>query len=96
MKVTILGFRKGKTKNGRDYVQYYFSKNFTDYEIENSECAGITCGSEFSYRDYNLHPGDVCDFQYEPGFEGRATLADVVVLKDAINEKLKENEKAKG
>lgn len=92
MKVTIIGIRKGKTKNGRDYFQYYFSKNFTDYEMENSECAGFITGSEFTYRDYKLHPGDECDFQYEPGYEGKATLSDVVVLKDAINSKL--NEKA--
>lgn len=88
MKVTILGIRKAKTKSGRDFCQYYFSKNFTGYEMENSDCAGLVVGSEFSYRDYNLHPGDVCDFQYEPGYEGRATLADVAVLKDAVNEKL--------
>lgn len=88
MKVTILGIRKSKTKSGREFTQYYFSKNFTAYEMENSDCAGLVVGSEFSYRDYHLHPGDICDFQYEPGFEGKATLSDVIVLKDAINEKL--------
>lgn len=93
MKVTIVGIKKAKTKSGREFCQYYFSKNFTDYEMENSDCAGLTVGSEFSYKDYKLHPGDVCDFQYEPGFDNKATLADVAVLKDAVNEKLKENGK---
>lgn len=81
MKVTIIGIKKAKTKNGRDFCQYYFRKAFTDYEMENSDCLGFAVGSEFSYKDYNLKPGDECDFCYEPGFEGKATLSDVVVLK---------------
>lgn len=93
MKVTVIGVKKARTKNGRDFCQYYFEKPFTDYEVENGDCAGMNVGSEFSYRDYGLKPGDVCDFQYEPGFDNKATLSDVVVLKDAINEKLEKNAK---
>lgn len=81
MKVTIIGVKKAKTKNGKDFCQYYFQKAFTGYEVENSECFGFAVGSEFSYNDYGLKPGDECDFLYEPGFEGKATLSDVVVLK---------------
>lgn len=81
MKVTIIGIKKAKTKNGKDFCQYYFQKAFTGYEVENSECLGFAVGSEFSYNDYGLKPGDECDFLYEPGFEGKATLSDVVVLK---------------
>lgn len=81
MKVFIIGIKKAKTKNGRDFCQYYFQKAFTDYEMQNSDCIGMVVGSEFSYKDYNLKPGDECDFMYEPGFEGKATLSDVVVLK---------------
>lgn len=92
MKVTIIGIKKAKTKNGREFSQYYFEKPFTDYEMENSDCAGMTVGSEFSYKDFGLKPGDVCDFQYEPGFDNKATLTDVVVLKEAVAEKLKEKE----
>lgn len=94
MKVTILGFRKAQTKNGRGFVQYYFKKDFSDYDLNNSECNGELVGSEFSYKDYNLKVGDVCDFQYEPGFNERATLSDVIVLKDAVKEQLKEHGKA--
>lgn len=95
MKVFISGIKKAKTKNGRDFCQYYFEKAFTDYEKENSDCLGMAVGSEFSYKDYGLKPGDVCDFQYEPGFEGKATLSDVVVLKpnDSAGKNTKESEK---
>ncbi|MDE7021115.1 MAG: hypothetical protein K2P23_09490, partial [Lachnospiraceae bacterium] len=87
MKVFIIGIKKAKTKNGRDFCQYYFQKAFTDYEMQNSDCIGMVVGSEFSYKDYNLKPGDECDFMYEPGFEGKATLSDVVVLKPVGNGK---------
>lgn len=85
MKVTIIGIKKAQTKNKKNFCQYYFQKAFTDYEMENSDCLGFVVGSEFSYRDYNLKPGDVCDFMYEPGYEGKATLSDVVVLKPNDN-----------
>lgn len=97
MKVTIIGVSAGKTKTGRDYWRLFFSKQFSDYEISNSECAGLAVGSEFSYRNYNLAPGDECDLQYEPGYEGKAVLSDVVVLKPAGGvpfDKEKEKEKA--
>lgn len=89
MKVTILGVMKGTTKAGHSFFQYYYKKAFTDYESENNECSGMTCGNEFSYTDYNLKPGDECDFQYEPGFQGKATLSQVVVLKEAVAESVK-------
>lgn len=81
MKVTIIGIKKATTKNGKNFCEYYYQKNFTDYDIQNTDCAGFMVGSEFSYRDYGLKPGDECDFQYEPGFDGKATLSDVVVTK---------------
>lgn len=97
MKATVVGIMKGKTKNNKEFVRYNYTKNFTDYEMENGECAGVAVGTEFSYHDYNIKPGDVCDFQYEPGFEGRATLSDVVVLQSRLDDQLKakDTEKAK-
>lgn len=81
MKVTIVGIKKATTKNGKNFCQYFITKPFSDYDMEKSEVEGIQASSEFSYRDFNLKVGDVCDFQYEPGFDNKATLSDVVVLK---------------
>lgn len=89
MKVKIIGVMKGKNKAGKSFSQYYYQKEFTDYEAGNNDCAGMATGNEFSYTDYNLKPGDECDFQYEPGFQGRATLSEVVVLKEAVTESVK-------
>lgn len=81
MQVTIVGIRKGVTKNKKPCYNYYGLKDFSDYDMENSECEGQQPVSEFSYKDYGLSVGDVVDFQYEPGFEGRATLSNVVMIK---------------
>lgn len=89
MNVVIVGVMKGKTKAGNIFFQYYYKKAFTDYELANNDCVGMLTGNEFSYTDYNLKPGDECDFHYEPGFQGRATLSDVVVLKQAVEESVK-------
>lgn len=89
MKVKILGVMKGKNKAGKNFCQYHYQKPFTDYEADNNECSGMAVGTEFSYTDHNLKPGDECDFNYEPGFQGRATLSEVVVLKPAVEESAK-------
>lgn len=89
MKVKILGIKKGTTKGGKDFCQYYYQKPFTDYDMESNDCSGIMTGDEFSYTDFNLKPGDECDFHYEPGFQNKATLSDVVVLKSAVEDSVK-------
>lgn len=76
MKVTIVGVRQSESK-GRKAYNYFGLKDFTDYEIENSKCVGQMVVSEFSYTNFNLKPGDVVEFDYEPGFQGRATLTGV-------------------
>lgn len=83
MQVTIVGIRKGETKNKKPCFNYYGLRDFSDYDKENSECEGSQVIVEFSYKDYGLSVGDVVDFQYEPGFEGRATLSNVVMIKMA-------------
>lgn len=84
MKVRILGVRKSETK-GRRAFNYAAAKEYTQYEQENSDCEGEDVVSEFSYADYNLHPGDIVDFEYEPGYQGRATLTGVRMIEPAGN-----------
>lgn len=89
MDVKIIGVMKGTNKVGRSFCQIHYQKKFTDYESENNVCLGMAVGTEFSYTDYNLKPGDECEFQYEPGFQSRATLTNVVVKKSAVEESVK-------
>lgn len=80
MKVEIVGIRKGKTKNGKDFFNYYGLKEFSNYDQENGECDGRMPVDAFSYMDYGVAVGDIVDFQYEPGFEGKATLSNIVMI----------------
>ena len=93
MLVKILGVKKrtymGNDKRERTGFNYMGVKEFTDFEIENSECKGYDVVREFSSKDYAVEPGDVVEFLYEPGYEGRATLVGVrsVSMKDNPFEK---------
>ena len=86
MRVTIVGVRKSESK-GKAAFNYSGLKDFTAYELENSECEGEDVISEFSYTDYGLHSGDYVDFEYEPGFNGRASLVGVHMITPAGNPK---------
>lgn len=81
MKVEIVGVKKGQTKNGKDCFNYYGLKDFSDYDQENSQCEGQEVVKEFSYKDFGVKVGDEVEFQYEPGFEGKATLSNIQMLK---------------
>lgn len=84
--VKIVGVRSFKNKkNGRIGYTYYFTEDFSDYEEQSSEsCLGVSCGNEFSYQDFNVMPGDVVNFVYGKGFEGRAVLQDIQVVKPVM------------
>ena len=83
MKCIIVGIKKGKTKTGKDCFNYYALKDFSDYDMENSECKGQEPVSAFSYKDFSVEVGDLVDFRYEPGYEGKASLEDIVMIKPA-------------
>lgn len=81
MSVTIIGTRKGKTKDNSDAFMYYFSEPFTDYEASNGECLGSKCGSEYSRQDFGVKPGDVVDLIYSKGFQDKAVLSGMTIVK---------------
>lgn len=88
MQVTIVGVKKssyGKDGNKRMGYNYSGTKSYTDYELENAECEGTDVITEFSSKDFGIHPGDVVEFMYEPGYQGKAQLVNVRVIKDAGN-----------
>lgn len=80
MQVRIVGIKSGETKNRKPCFNYYGLRNFSDYDLENSTCFGQQPVEAFSYKDYGVSVGDLVDFQYEPGFEGRATLSNIVMI----------------
>ncbi len=83
MRATVIGISRGVTKNNRDFMNIYATKEFSDYEKQNNDVEGVSAFVEFTYNDYPIHPGDVVDLSYEPGFQGRASLTDIVIVKPA-------------
>ena len=77
----LIGRQKGKTKAGKTFFNYYFSKPFTAYENENGECLGQSVLTEFSYEDFPCLPGDEVRLLYGRGFQDRATLENIEIVK---------------
>ena len=86
MKVTITGIMKGTSKNNRQFTQYFGTTPFSDYETESNDCTGFKVVEVFTYQDFGpISVGDLCEFLYEPGYQGRATLSGVKPIKNAGN-----------
>lgn len=89
MRVIIIGVKrseyKGKDQSQKVGYNYCGLKEFTRYELENAQCEGQDVIREWSSIDFNIHPGDEVEFIYEPGFQDKATLVDVKVIKIADN-----------
>lgn len=81
---TVVGVKKSVTGKGRDFYNYFFNVPFSDYESENADCLGMTVQSEGSYKDFSVKPGDVVQLSYEKGYQDKAVLSDIVVVKPFV------------
>lgn len=89
MKLTITGIMRGKNKDKKDFTIIHGTTAFSQYESENNDTSGVKTINIYTYLDCSiLCVGDVVDLQYEPGFNGTATLVgyDVVAPFKAANE----------
>lgn len=92
MQVTIVGVKRSEyEKDGvrRESFNYCGTREYTDYEKENSSCVGLDVIKEFSSKYFDVHPGDVVDFVYEPGYQGKAQLVNIRMI-SASGDKSKE------
>lgn len=79
----IVGVRETVKDGNRSFTVYY-TEAFEDWEAgENSTVNGVKCGNEWTNRvDCGfLKPGDEVEFSYAKGFQGKAVLNDIKVLK---------------
>ena len=85
MRVILIGVKKseyrGKDNQMKTGFNYCGLKEFTRYELESAQCEGQDVIREWSNIDFNVHPGDEVEFIYEPGFQDKATLVDIKVIK---------------
>lgn len=82
MVVRILGIKKSKTKNDKLAVNYFYATSFNQYDQDNADVNGVACGVQFTYTDYGIKVGDTVNLVYEPGYEGKATLVDIVPVRE--------------
>lgn len=81
MRLTVTGLIKGKNKNNKDFCVIHGTTPFSAYESENNETDGVKTSNVYTSLDCSiLRVGDVIDLQYEPGFEGKATLTGYEVV----------------
>ena len=83
-KYEVIGVQKVKTKAGKDFYNYFLARPFTDYESSNSECIGRAVDVEGTGLEFFVKPGDLVELSYTKGFQGKATLSGMNVVKPAI------------
>lgn len=79
--VTIIGVKKSQYKDKygvmKNSFNYYGTKDFSARDLETADCEGKLVVSEWSNIAFDVHPGDVVRFIYEPGYKDMATLVDI-------------------
>ena len=91
----VLGVREALNKEGkRSGITLYLVEQFADFEIQGSTlCFGFKSRQAFIYRDVlsdqtvTFKPGDVVSLFYDEGFQGKAQLVDVQLVRRKDTEK---------
>ena len=78
IKATKMTTGKNEGKTGYTYT---FTKEFSDYDKENSVCQGEDVTREFSYTDFGVSVGDDVNPIYEKGFQDKAVLVNLIPFK---------------
>lgn len=81
----LIGKRCVKTKAGRNFFNYFLARPFTQYETDNSEeCLGRVVEVEGCGLEFPVIPGDIVELSYSKGFQGKATLSGMTVIKPKV------------
>ena len=62
--------------------------------MENCDCDGKSTFNEFTYTDFGLHVNDLVELDYTKGFQDKATLSGITVIRSPYLENLKAKEAA--
>lgn len=90
--VKIVGIKKTLKKDTTDvfYWNIFYTQAFSEYDTESAvEIYGKQTGMEFAREDFGIHVGDEVEFLYSKGFQGKAVLTGVKVIKAAPASKVK-------
>ena len=82
MKGLLQGIVTRKKNDGKVSTNLFLSGiPFNQYEQTAERCDGAKVVSVYCGFEVNAKSGDVIEVDYEPGYEGKAVVADVRVLK---------------
>ena len=82
MKGVLNGIVSRKKDDGKVSTMLYLSGvTFGAYDITADICLGFKTVEVYYAGEVNAKPGDTLQIDYEPGFQGRAQVADISVLK---------------
>ena len=85
----VIGVREALNKEGkRTGITLFLTENFKDFEVQGSTlCIGYKTRQVFIYRDalsdqtLSFKDGDTVSLDYDEGFQGKAQLVDVHLVK---------------
>lgn len=61
----VLGIKKAESKEGdRVFVTFACCHGYSDYELDNAECWGVTVENVSASEDFGVQIGDVIEFIY--------------------------------
>lgn len=92
--VKIVGIKKTLKKDTTDvfYWNIFYEQAFSEYDTESAvEIYGKQTGMEFAREDFGIHVGDEVEFLYSKGFQGKAVLTGVKIVKAAPASKVKDD-----
>lgn len=85
MGMKLIGIKAIKMTSGKNEgktgYNYYFEKDFTEYEKQNSQCKGSSVTTEFSYEDFGINVGENVTPLYDKGFQDKAVLVNLIPFK---------------
>ena len=86
VKYQVVGKRHTRTKKGNDYFLYYLTRPFDKYENENSiNTLGGAVETVSCFDDFPCKPGDTVELVYSKGFQDKAILSDMRIVKAHIS-----------
>lgn len=56
---TIIGVKKATTKDGKPSTTFFYTEEYSDYDLQNGKCEGVKTGSEYTQQIFdNIKVGD--------------------------------------
>lgn len=87
MKGILTGIVSRKKDDGKVSTMLYLTQvGFNSYESEADICKGYKTQEVYYNKSVEAEPGDMINVEYEPGFQGRATVSEVSVIKRKAKE----------